>query len=180
MPNLNPHADEDRIGSILRPLGISPEHLEGRALPRYEQAQELIAAETDGRGREHRLIPPAAAAWRALKGAARSQGVTLLIASAFRSVDRQAEIIRAKLEAGVPLTRILALNAPPGYSEHHTGRAVDVTTPGMRALAPEFEQTEAFRWLSANANVFRYFLSYPPGNPQGFVYEPWHWCYRDG
>ena len=67
---------------------------------------------------------------------------------------------------------------PPGYSEHHTGRAVDVAMDGAAQLELGFGQTPAFRWLSENANSFSFFLSFPVGNPHGFVYEPWHWCFR--
>jgi D-alanyl-D-alanine carboxypeptidase len=74
---------------------------------------------------------------------------------------------------------ILCASAPPGYSEHHSGRAVDVTTEGEqeRTLEEEFEQTAAFAWLSSNAGRFGYFLSFPRNNRFGYVYEPWHWCF---
>ena len=178
MASLNDNVYEARVNALLQSLGISPGSLTARSLPLCEQAQNLIVAEIDGRGREHRLRPAAAGAWRAMKTSASSQGVVLQIASAFRSVDRQVEIIRSKLAAGVPLEQILTLSAPPGYSEHHTGRAVDITTSGTRALEQEFENTAAYRWLCANAHAFRFFLSYPRSNPQGYAYEPWHWCFR--
>lgn len=171
-------AYEHRVQAVLQSLGISPESLRGRSLLICEEAIELVAAEVDARGRLHQLVPAAAAAWREMKAAASAKGVALHIASAFRSVDRQAEIIRSKLQAGVPLERILAVNAPLGYSEHHTGRAVDVTTPGATALEPEFEDTAAFRWLAENGSSFDYFLSYPRDNRQGYSYEPWHWCHE--
>ncbi|HYS50488.1 MAG TPA: M15 family metallopeptidase, partial [Burkholderiales bacterium] len=104
--------------------------------------------------------------------------VIIRIGSAFRSVDRQAEIIGAKLAEGVSLDAVLCVSAPPGYSEHHSGRAVDVTTDEGAPLEPEFEKTEAFRWLSKNAVRFGFVLSYPAGNPYGYDYEPWHWCFR--
>lgn len=171
-------AYEGRIRAALQSLSISPDTLAARSLLLYEEAVELVTAEIDARGRKHRLVPAAAEAWRVMRAAACSQGVTLQIVSAFRSVDRQVEIIRSKLEAGVPLERILAVSAPPGYSEHHTGRAVDVTTPGAKALDEEFAGSPAFQWLSQNGGSFRYFLSYPRDNPQGYLYEPWHWCYQ--
>jgi len=73
---------------------------------------------------------------------------------------------------------IFCASAPPGYSEHHSGRALDVTTPGATPLQEEFEGTPAFAWLSKNAASFGFALSYPRGNRHGFMYEPWHWCYR--
>ena len=114
-----------------------------------------------------------------MSAAALTDGVVIQIASAFRSIDRQAEIIRAKLAEGLSLDAVLCVSAPPGYSEHHSGRAVDVTTnEGAAALEREFENTLAFRWLSKNAGRFGFVLSYPAGNPQGYDYEPWHWCFR--
>lgn len=113
-----------------------------------------------------------------MSAAALSDGVVIQIGSAFRSVDRQAEIVRAKLVEGLSLDAVLCVSAPPGYSEHHSGRAVDVTTnEGAAALELEFENTQAFRWLSKNAGRFGFVLSYPAGNPQGYDYEPWHWCF---
>jgi len=116
--------------------------------------------------------------WRAMKAAAQSDGVALRIVSAFRSIERQAEIVRAKLERGLSLDAILEVSAPPGYSEHHTGRAVDMTTDGVPALEVEFENTNAYRWLSRRAGEFGFSLSYPAGNPHGYAYEPWHWCHK--
>ena len=113
-----------------------------------------------------------------LAAAALADGVILKIVSAFRSAERQAEIVRAKLERGLSLDAILEVSAPPGYSEHHTGRAIDITTDGVPALELEFERTAAFRWLSANAALFGYSLSYPKDNPHGYAYEPWHWCHK--
>lgn len=143
----------------------------------HPEAECLVVAETGDDGREHRLIPAAAAAWGELSGAARREGVTIRIVSAFRSIERQAEIIRHKLARGLPLDEILRVSAPPGYSEHHSGRAVDVTTDDAPALDVEFERTVAFHWLSAHADRYCFRLSYPQRNPHGYAYEPWHWCY---
>ena len=90
---------------------------------------------------------------------------------------RQVEILREKLDAGATVAEILLASAPPGYSEHHTGCAIDVDTDGAPALEIEFEQTPAFVWLSKNAARFGFVLSFPRGNPYGYQYEPWHWFY---
>ena len=55
--------------------------------------------------------------WLALKDTARDDNVTLFPASAFRSVARQTEVIREKLDAGIGIDLILTLCAPPGFSE---------------------------------------------------------------
>jgi len=77
------------------------------------------------------------------------------------------------------IEEILTVSAPPGFSEHHTGRAIDVSTPGCRALEVEFDQTAAFNWLNTHAAEFGYSLSYSTGNHCGYQYEPWHWCFYD-
>ena len=49
---------------------------------------------------------------------------------------------------------ILSASAPPGYSEHHTGRAIDIDTDGAPPLEIEFEGTPAFAWLTTHAGRF--------------------------
>ena len=168
----------DRVKAILAELRIPLELIASRSLVYHAEAPQLVVAETGDDGRKHLLAPAAADAWRAMKSAASADGLVIRIASAFRTIDRQAEIVRAKIAKGLPLESILCVSAPPGYSEHHSGRAIDMTTDGVRPLEQDFEHTEAFRWLSANAGRFGFALSFPPGNRHGFAYEPWHWCFR--
>jgi len=168
-----------RVESILDSLGISVETLAARSLVPFPEAAELVVAEVGEKGREHLLVPAAARAWGSLRQAALADGVGISIVSAFRSVERQAEIVRAKLARGQSIDEILRASAPPGYSEHHTGRAVDVTTDGVRPLELEFEHTAAFQWLERNAGRFGFHMSYPRQNRYGYMYEPWHWCFRE-
>jgi len=159
-------------------LGISMALVEARGLPECVEATELEVVEPGEDGKEHFLVPAAARAWRALKAAALAENVELFIVSAFRSVERQAELVRRKLAMGQAIEEVLAVCAPPGFSEHHTGRAIDLSAPGAPVLEPEFDQTTAFAWLTLHANDFGFHLSFPAGNPQGYLYEPWHWCFH--
>jgi D-alanyl-D-alanine carboxypeptidase len=168
----------EKIRAVLDSLEIPTGLIAARSLVLHPEAQELVVAETGDDGREYLLAPEAAAKWREMSGAALADGVVLRIGSAFRSVDRQAEIIRDKLAEGSPLAAVLCVSAPPGYSEHHSGRAIDVTTTEGAPLELEFEKTGAFRWLSKNAGRFGFVLSFPAGNRYGYDYEPWHWCFR--
>ncbi|MEO7481013.1 MAG: M15 family metallopeptidase, partial [Sulfuriferula sp.] len=162
-----------RLIAITDELGISSTLLAARGLHEYEEVECLEIAESGTDGRDHLLVAPAAEAWRTLKAAALRDGISLFIVSAFRSVERQAEIVRRKLDAGATIEEILTVCAPPGFSEHHTGRAVDVSTFGTPSLEVEFDQTPAFSWLTEHANDYRFYLSYPAGNPHGYQYEPW-------
>ncbi|QHS10421.1 M15 family metallopeptidase [Sinimarinibacterium sp. NLF-5-8] len=166
-----------QLNTILHELGIDPNLPAARGLPLCESAQTLVFCGLGSDGRDKFLIPEAARAWRAMCAAAATEGVALRLISAFRSIEFQAALIRARVNQGMSLIDALKINAPPGYSEHHTGRAVDIGTPGCAALDEAFEHTPAFAWLSARAAAFGFALSYPRNNPQGFLYEPWHWCF---
>jgi len=168
----------EQVRALLASLQISLDTIAARSLVLCPEAVDIVVAETGDDTRQQLLVPAAARAWRTMKGSALSEGVTIKIVSAFRTIDRQAEIVRAKLEHGLSLDDILCVSAPPGYSEHHSGCAIDVTTDGARPLELEFEQTPAFQWLSQNAKRFGFSLSFPPQNPYGYAYEPWHWCFR--
>ncbi|MBT8087594.1 MAG: D-alanyl-D-alanine carboxypeptidase family protein [Gammaproteobacteria bacterium] len=148
-------------------------------MPVFEEATELVEVGPNLVGRMQRLAPATAASWAAMVDAAAAEGIRLLIVSGFRSIDYQARLIRKKINAGQRVSDILKVNAAPGFSEHHTGRAVDIATPGSRPLSEEFEHSDAFRWLTANAAGFGFSMSYPRDNPYGVIYEPWHWAKND-
>ena len=158
-------------------LGIPLDYGEDGSKPVYEEATELVEVGPNLVGRMQRLTPQAAEKWSEMRSEAEADGVTLLLVSGFRSVDYQARLIRKKINAGQTVSEILAVNAAPGYSEHHTGRAVDIATPGSRPLTEEFEGSAAFQWLQGHASRFGFSMSYPRDNPAGFIYEPWHWAH---
>lgn len=168
------------LAQSLLVLGITPDMLRLRGLQPCAEASELTLAETGSDGREYLLEPRAAVAWWAMKAAAAHDGVAMELASAFRSVGRQTEILREKLAAGLTIEEALQWVAPPGYSEHHTGRAIDIGVPGEPALEEDFETTPAYAWLQRHAGVYGFRLSYPRGNSSGYGYEPWHWCFHEG
>ena len=165
-----------QIGSV-DALGIPANYGVVRRLRRHAEAKRLVAIGRNPDGDIIKLSPLAAAAWQQMHAAAARDGIVLLPLSGFRSVARQTRIIRRKLAAGEPIDAILQLVAAPGYSEHHTGRAIDIGAPGDPPLAEHFAKTPAFRWLSRRAGEFKFHLSYPRGNRHRIAYEPWHWCY---
>ena len=159
-------------------LGIPLELIANRNLPVYAEAEHLEVADIGKNGQQYLLTQAAAHAWQELKAAATTDSVDIFIISAFRSFERQAELIQTRLAIGRPIAEVLTVLAPPGCSEHHTGRAVDICTPGVPPALEVFEQTEAFSWLSKHANQFGFFLSFPRDNRYGYLYEPWHWCFH--
>lgn len=163
----------------LADLGVPPDYGKDPYIPAYAEAADLVDVEPNIVGRMQRLTPKTAHDWLSMKHAAFAAGVELLLVSGFRSVARQTELFVGKLETGQTIDEILKVNAAPGYSEHHTGKAVDVATPGCRPLTDEFERSRAFEWLTSNASYFGFSMPYGRGNSYGFCYEPWHWSQLD-
>lgn len=144
------------------------------------EASRLIQAGQDIYARTLLLAPGARNAWITMRAAARADGIELQAISGYRSRAYQAGILRRKLAAGQSLQHILTINAAPGYSEHHSGNAIDIGVAGQPPAEESFESTAAFRWLTEHAGKFGFRMSYPRGNSAGFQYEPWHWCWSDG
>jgi D-alanyl-D-alanine carboxypeptidase len=167
------------LPQIWAELGIPADYATRRELSPQPEATELIRIVVTAEGRELLLTPPAATAWEKMLQAAATDGIALQVVSAFRSIAYQAEIIRAKLARGKTIEAILAVNAAPGYSEHHTGRALDLNTPGCTPLTEEFAETAAFRWLTGQAARFGFHMTFARGNSHGIAFEPWHWCWAE-
>ena len=98
-------------------------------------------------------------------------GIELLVLSAYRSFDEQADLKSAyTVQYGSGAN---TFSADQGYSEHQLGTTVDFTTRALGGLTG-FEQTEAFAWLQKYAHRYGFILSYPENNGY-YIYEPWHW-----
>jgi D-alanyl-D-alanine carboxypeptidase len=138
---------------------------------------ELASIGQDVFDREQFMTPKAASALLGMIRRAAIEGIVIEAVSAFRSVDYQCTLLQNKLDKGQSRADILRVSAAPGYSEHHSGRAVDLTTPGFKPLEEEFAGSAAFTWLSRHAVDFGFRMSYPRNNRHGVAYEPWHWYY---
>ncbi|HEY6985530.1 MAG TPA: M15 family metallopeptidase [Rhodanobacteraceae bacterium] len=159
-------------------LGVPRDYARTRRLALVREPRELAFIGLDVHQRPAWLAPRAARAFERLRDAAHDDRVTIEVVSAFRSADYQLGILRGKRERGLAIADILRVSAAPGYSEHHSGRAVDLTTPGYAALEEEFERSPAFAWLRRHARRFGFTLSYPRNNRNRIAYEPWHWCWH--
>ena len=175
--NDTPTADA-RVSQLLAELGVPADYGQAPPRPFHAETTDLLPAGNNLLGRPQQLTPATLGAWNAMRERAAADGVTLLLVSGFRSVDYQASLVRKKLDSGQSMDEILRVVAAPGFSEHHTGRAIDIASPGSRPLTEEFELTDAFTWLDEKAGIFDFSMSYPKGNREGFVFEPWHWCYQ--
>jgi D-alanyl-D-alanine carboxypeptidase len=120
-----------------------------------------------------RLRKQALLALEAMDSAARRDGVTLLVASTYRSYAYQAEVWdRSVKEDGLAQTE--ASVARPGHSQHQLGTALD-----FGPISDAFAETKASLWLTSNARRFGFSLSYPKDmtGVTGYRWESWHYRY---
>ena len=169
----------NRLRERLHALGLDEGYGQRVGLPLVPEPAALACAGFDRYHRPLWLTASATRAWRSMQRAALGEGVVLEAISGYRSHDYQLGIFERKLARGQSVAQILAVNAAPGYSEHHSGQALDLGTPGEPPAEESFERTTAFAWLRANAGGFGFSMSYPRDNPHGIVYEPWHWRHVD-
>lgn len=167
-----------RLLDRLELLGLDESYGEGSGLELIAEPSTLAFAEFDRYRRPLWLHPQASRAWSHMRDAAHRDDIVLEAISGYRSHDYQLGIFERKLARGQTAEEILTVNAAPGYSEHHSGRALDISTWEEPAAEESFQKTAAFDWLTANAGAYGFVMSYPRDNPYGIVYEPWHWCYQ--
>ncbi|MFT4179525.1 MAG: D-alanyl-D-alanine carboxypeptidase family protein [Thermomonas sp.] len=167
-----------RLHERLDALGIdADDYAEQTGLALVAEPDRLAFAGFDRWRRALWLHIDAARAWLRMREAASRDGIVLDAISGYRSHDYQLGIFERKLARGQTVEQILAVNAAPGFSEHHGGCTLDIGTPGEPPAEESFETTSAFAWLQTHAGEHGFTMSYPRDNPHGIVYEPWHWCF---
>ena len=115
-----------------------------------------------------------------MKEEAKKDGIYLVFLSGFRSINLQKDIFYSlKSIRNQEAAERARVSAPPGYSEHSTGFAIDIGDGTQREtdFETEFEKTRAFRWLIKNAAKYHFKLSFEKNNKY-IDYEPWHWRYE--
>lgn len=167
-----------RLQDRLHALGLDADAYAIRTgLTLVREPERLAFAGFDHWRRALWLRLDAARAWLRMRDAALADAIVLEAISGYRSHDYQLGIFERKRARGLGVEEILAVNAAPGFSEHHSGRALDIGTPDLPPAEECFEASAAFAWLTAHAAEHGFHLSYPRNNPHGIIYEPWHWCF---
>lgn len=118
-------------------------------------------------------------AFKKMRKAAKADGVSFKICSAYRSYETQKWLYQNYLSTmGKELRDIRS--AAPGRSEHHTGYAIDITAKSMGwTLSQEFANTSEGKWIKKNCAEYGFIIRYPKGKTDitGYDYEPWHLRY---
>jgi D-alanyl-D-alanine carboxypeptidase len=144
----------------------------------------VIVNETVANGQ---LQPLAAQGWRLLEAAAERRGIALELVSGFRSIETQRSLFADRLQregirrlgrafasteiaagsADRAIRAVLAGIAPPGYSKHHTGYALDLNDAESGLPFTRFGETAGYRWLSADNFAQAKSCGFVPSNPDG-------------
>jgi LAS superfamily LD-carboxypeptidase LdcB len=126
-----------------------------------------------------KLRREAADALAKMAKAAKAQGISLGVLSAYRSYWQQQNTFNYWVgKSG--LQEAETFSARPGHSQHQLGTAVDFADgPTGQDLDQNFGATTKGTWLVDNAPRFGFVLSYPKGKEAitGYIYEPWHYRY---
>lgn len=123
----------------------------------------------------------------AMLAAARAEGISLHVCSAYRSVDKQTQVFNSTVEdwmnqgadywtAYQNTCKEVAL---PGTSEHGLGLAVDIVDDSYTELDERQADTAAAKWLQEHCTEYGFILRYPADKESttGIIYEAWHYRY---
>ena len=116
------------------------------------------------------FAPEAEAAYQQMKQAAAAEGLRLIERTSYRSFMQQTIIYNNYVkEHGQEAAD--RFSARPGYSEHHTGLAID-----LNSLETAFGETPEGIWLANHCAEYGFILRYPKDSEEitGYIYEPWH------
>lgn len=115
-------------------------------------------------------------AYQKMSQQAQQEGLSFHMNSAYRSYQSQQQVYQEyQQKFGQSYADKYA--SRPGYSEHQTGLAIDITTRRVRFNS--FDETEEYKWLQAHAHEYGFILRFPKGLEKitGYHYEPWHYRY---
>jgi D-alanyl-D-alanine carboxypeptidase len=163
----------------LQPITLPPKPSQYGHLPYSEASPETLKDVGKYYDRFERLHSEATKVFKEMQAKARSDGIGLIPISGFRTIADQELLFSRQIKRQGSREAAASLSAPPGFSEHHTGYAIDIGEESNPAtdLKFDFEYTQAYRWLNKNARAYGFRLSFPRNNSQGVRFEPWHWRY---
>ncbi len=118
----------------------------------------------------------AADAFKKMQNDAKCEGLKILAVSGYRTVSYQRGLYNRYLGSDSP-ENVDRYSARAGYSEHHTGLAVDVfgSKDGLR----QFETTPEYPWVKENCYKYGFIIRYLKETEHitGYEAEPWHLRY---
>lgn len=137
-------------------------------------ALELLPTELTKKGSKIYLLKKAHDALVAMTNKAKQDNIILLVKSGYRSAWYQNVIFQRLMKKGRTFEDIARFIAPPGYSEHMLGTAVDFCPSDWR-----FANSSEYLWLKQHAWEFGFTETFPEQKYNNKPWESWHWRYSD-
>ncbi|MDR7346862.1 D-alanyl-D-alanine carboxypeptidase [Enteractinococcus fodinae] len=141
---------------------------------------DLVALNVPQQYGGQQLREEPAVALEELVADAADDGIELWVTTAYRDFAHQQALYEQRL-AELGQEAADKFTARPGYSEHQTGLAVDMSFAGNTDcnLRECFAETEQGQWLAEHVARFGFIIRYPEGAESitGYSYEPWHLRY---
>lgn len=116
---------------------------------------------------------------KAMFAAAKNDGIDLVFGSGYRS-EAQQKSFYGSYVAKDGQAAADTYSARPGYSEHQTGLAFDLSTAnGNCHLQICYADTPDGQWVAKHAPEYGFIIRYPKDKEAvtGYQYEPWHLRY---
>lgn len=135
-----------------------------------------VALRSSSTSEEMKLRNAAATGLEKMFTAAEKQGISLILASGYRSYNLQNGVYNRYVNTQGQ-DEADSQSARPGYSEHQTGLAADVGASSRKCeIEACFGNTPEGKWTAANAYKYGFVIRYQEGTQAtvGYIYEPWH------
>ena len=146
--------------------------------PLPEQYQVKVMTLSNGTQVDERIYP----SLQKMFDAARAQGVYPIVASGYRTPEKQQSLMDEKIaeykaqgysdeNAKTEAEKWVAI---PGTSEHQLGLAVDINADGINSAG-----YEVYDWLDEHAHEYGFIRRFPESKTEitGISNEPWHYRY---
>lgn len=181
--NISHNADDDRIsvpasGTAENILLVNKDHpLDDTYRPKLQKISDY-GVEVDSN-----IYEPLSD----MLAAGEREGLTFWIASGYRSMERQRELLDEDIEelmrrgysVSEAYEEVVKETMPVGCSEHATGLAVDIVAKDYQILDAKQANTDEIKWLQKNCSQYGFILRYPEGKEEitKVSYESWHFRY---
>jgi D-alanyl-D-alanine carboxypeptidase len=141
----------------------------------FKFPDDFVPAELVPIDGDFRVTPATKEAYERMRADAAAAGHSIRTGSAYRSIEYQVNLY-ARYKNEDP-DNADEYSARPGFSEHHTGRTIDLIGPSGTLRG--FVGTKEAEWVRENAWNYGFIVRYTAENEEvtGYESEPWHVTY---
>lgn len=170
--NLDNCIEEDFTLTVIEDNVVRPKYINGTLIVNksYPLPEDYVPENLTKLSNGAQAVDYVKDAFEELVADAKEEGLNIYPSTAYRSIAFQS-VLYNNYVARDGQEQADTYSARPGYSEHHTGLAIDVND-----VNSSFDDTDEAKWLSDNCYKYGFILRYPKGSQDktGYKYESWH------